>query len=67
MPQDLSREEFQELLLEFFHWSSTHPRLAHSWFSSLEEWASWRFNQEFEKVFGSPVKPIPEAFLKVSG
>jgi len=56
--KNLTPEEFANYLLEFFAWTSTSPRPIVNWLSSLETWATWRYNDAAKK------KPEPKELTR---
>jgi hypothetical protein len=47
---EITKEEFQEKLKEFFNWAHTEqPRRLSSWLVSLEEWTKAQYERELWK------------------
>lgn len=49
MPKDITRDEFEKRLKNFFAWTAQRDRPVTSWLSSLESWAAYEYNAERAK------------------
>jgi hypothetical protein len=48
-PRDIDLDTFKNMVDQFYSWANKTPRRPSSWFLSLEQWATARFNETFDQ------------------